>query len=140
VLTEPHLHWSRRLPRLVEAFAALPADSCVIDGELIADEGDRIGNVFSINRAIGDGRHHHIGVVTFDLLIDDGEDVRGRPLIDRKLRLDGLVARATIPSLSYAAHHLDWARLFTTMDALGPKVSCQSARLRLTAPAGEASG
>jgi len=54
---------ARRLPLLVEAFAALPADTCIIDGELIADEGDRIGNAFSINRAIGEGRHHHIGVV-----------------------------------------------------------------------------
>jgi len=38
-----------RLPRMVEDFRGIPAESCIIDGELVADEDDRIGNVFSIN-------------------------------------------------------------------------------------------
>lgn len=40
---------ARRLPRLARAFLELP--DCVIDGELVADDGDRIGNVFSVQRA-----------------------------------------------------------------------------------------
>lgn len=108
-----------RLLRLVEALGALPVRSCIIDGELVADEGDRIGNVFSINRAIGDGRDDLCSVLAFDLLHCDGDDLRSLPLIDRKNALDALLATASIPALSYVAPHRDGARLFTTVDELG---------------------
>lgn len=110
---------AHRLPQMTEAFAALPVRSCIIDGELVADEEDRIGNVFSINRAIGDGRHDQISLMAFDLIHFDGKDLRGLPLIDRKNWLDDLVSAAQIPSLSYVAPQADGERLFTMLDELG---------------------
>ena len=108
-----------RLPRMVEAFRAIPANSCIIDGELVADEGDRIGNVFTINRASGDGREHQISVMAFDLIHIEGEDLRDLALIHRKNCLEALVRRAALPSLSYVAAHEDGATLLATMDSLG---------------------
>lgn len=108
-----------RLPRMVEAFRAIPANSCIIDGELVADEDDRIGNVFSINRAIGDGREHQISIIAFDLLHLEGEDLRTLALIHRKDCLEAVVRRAALPSLSYVAAHEDGAVLLATMDGLG---------------------
>ena len=110
---------SRRVPRLVEALAALPVNSCIIDGELVADEEDRIGNLWSLHRALNEGRDELCSVLAFDLLHCDGEDLRSLPLIDRKDGLDRLVSTAAIPSLSYVAPFTDGARLFTTMDELG---------------------
>ncbi|MCL4743793.1 MAG: hypothetical protein KJZ83_00110 [Burkholderiaceae bacterium] len=108
-----------RLTRLLEDLRELPVESFVIDGELVADEADRIGNVFSVQRALGAGRLDQIGIMAFDLLTCEGEDVRTMPLIDRKALLDSFVERASLPWLSFVAGHLDGGALFATMDGLG---------------------
>lgn len=71
---------SRRAPCLVEAFGALPVNSCIIDGELIADDHDRIGNLWSLHRALNHGRDDLCFVLAFDLLYCDGEDLRSFPM------------------------------------------------------------
>jgi len=47
---------SRRVLRLGDALAALPVTSCIIDGELVADYDDRIGDIWSLHRAMSEGR------------------------------------------------------------------------------------
>lgn len=84
---------AERLPRLTDALRGLPVRSCHIDGELIADYEDRIGDLWSLQRAMAEGRENRVAVMAFDLLSLDGFDLRGLHLADRKLRLDQLVAR-----------------------------------------------
>ena len=83
----------------------------------MADEGDQI--VFSVQRAMGEGREDQIAMMAFDLLVCEGEDLREMPLIDRKASLEDLVHRAGLSYLSFIAGHLDGSALFASMDKLG---------------------
>lgn len=109
---------AERLPRLTDALRGLPVRSCHIDGELIADYEDRIGDLWSLQRAMAEGRENRVAVMAFDLLSLDGFDLRGLHLADRKLRLDQLVARAGLPCVSYVHYQVDGAGLFALMEEL----------------------
>lgn len=108
-----------RVPRLAEAFAALPVTSCIIDGELVADYEDRIGDSWSLHRALNESEDHLCSVMAFDLIHCDGEDLRSLPLIERKNALEALITIAAVPSLSFVAPFTDGARLFAIMEELG---------------------
>ena len=82
---------SRRFPFVVLAIAALPARSCLIDGEVIVCDENGLA-VFDLIRSHGtpaDAVH-----CAFDLLELDGEDLRRQPLEERKELLAELLGQA----------------------------------------------
>jgi bifunctional non-homologous end joining protein LigD len=86
---------TRRFPFVAMAAAALPARSCLIDGEAIVCDGNGLA-VFDLirgQRAIADAMH-----CAFDLLELDGEDLRRQPIEVRKALLADLLhgAHSTI--------------------------------------------
>ncbi len=107
--------WSRgedlmenRWPEIESAAQLLP-DGTVLDGEILASLGEnqvlpfaklqkRIGRKSISNKLLKD-----VPVVfqAFDLLQDDGEDIRSRPFSERRLRLERLLSAIDHPSLGY---------------------------------------
>lgn len=97
--------WSRgdelvttRFPEIAEAAAALP-DGTVLDGEVLAFDGGRPLPFLSLQQRIG--RDHHVAraaravpvvFMAYDLLEQDGLDVRQRPLRERRAELDALLS------------------------------------------------
>jgi bifunctional non-homologous end joining protein LigD len=83
--------FASRFPLIIAAVAALPARSCVVDGEAIACERNGL-SVFEMIR----WRQHDYAVTlsAFDLLELDGEDLRREPIEVRKATLKGLLRRA----------------------------------------------
>ena len=77
-----------RFPLAAEAVAALPVRSCVIDGEAIVTDDSGLA-VFDLIR--GHGRNGRAILCAFDLLEVNGEDIRAKPIEDRKRRLTGLL-------------------------------------------------
>jgi hypothetical protein len=98
-------HWPA--PGLVEALRTVPVRSCTIDGELVADEDDRAGDIWTLHRALRERRDEQICIVGFDLLHLDGRDLRVLPWTERKARLDGLTARARLEQLLMVEHFND---------------------------------
>jgi bifunctional non-homologous end joining protein LigD len=92
--------FSRRFPLIVAAVAALPARSCILDGEAIACD-DKGLSVFEMIR----WRQHDNAVTlcAFDLLELDGEDLRREPIEVRKATLKGLLRRAH-PGIAFNRH------------------------------------
>jgi bifunctional non-homologous end joining protein LigD len=82
---------ARRFPFVALAIAALPATSCLIDGEAIVcdDNGLAVFDLIRGHGARGDAVH-----CAFDLLELDGEDLRRQPIEDRKRRLVTLLRGA----------------------------------------------
>jgi bifunctional non-homologous end joining protein LigD len=78
-----------RFPLIIAAVAALPARSCVVDGEAIACEKNGL-SVFEMIR----WRQHDNAVTlcAFDLLELDGEDLRREPIEVRKATPQGTIA------------------------------------------------
>jgi DNA ligase-1 len=102
--------WSRgqellnaRFPEIVAAAAALPS-GIVLDGELIAFDGDHPRPFADLQRRIGrERRVAEIAVavpvvfVAFDLLEDEHSDMRHLPLTGRRTRLEAIVAGVERP-------------------------------------------
>ncbi len=78
--------WSERFDGLRPAFAPIDCDSALIDGEIVAGAGlDGFSNLQKAIKAGGPFRFY-----AFDLLELEGEDVSGKPLEDRRERLERL--------------------------------------------------
>ena len=100
LVTRNGYHFANRFPLIVEAIAALPASSCVVDGEaIVVDE-----NGLSMFDLIRYRRQDQAATLcAFDLLELDGEDLRRTPIEVRKATLKGLLRRAH-PGVAFNRH------------------------------------
>src|ERR1700733_2233641 len=108
--------FSGRFPLILAAVAALPVQSCAVDGEAIACD-ERGLSVFEMIR----WRQHDNAVTlcAFDLLELDGEDLRREPIEVRKATLKGLLRRARA-GVSFNRHfEVDGTIVYEQACALG---------------------
>jgi len=90
LVTRNGYNFADRFPLIVEAIVALPASSCVVDGEAIAVDENGL-SVFDLIRYRR--QDHVVTLCAFDLLELDGEDLRRTPIEVRKATLKGLLRR-----------------------------------------------
>lgn len=93
--------WSDKFRAIVRAAAKLPA-GCLIDGEAVALDKKGKPN-FQLLQASLKGGEADLAFYAFDLLVDQGEDIRKLPNIERKERLAALLKTASAPIL-YGDH------------------------------------
>jgi bifunctional non-homologous end joining protein LigD len=86
--------YAARLPGIVADLAALPVRSAVIDGEACIAGPDGITDFFALHGALARKSAPDAILYAFDLLYVDGEDLRARPLVERRTRLAEIVAGA----------------------------------------------
>jgi bifunctional non-homologous end joining protein LigD len=89
-----------RFPTIASAVATLPIASCLIDGEAIVCDDNGL-SVFDLIR-----NHRHGGAAmlcAFDVLELNGQDLRDRPLEERKAALEMLL-RPSHPGIAYNRH------------------------------------
>ena len=103
LLTRNGLNWTGKYPQIAGAVSALHARQAYLDGELCGVRPDGITSFSMIQMASDAGNAAGLVFFLFDLLHLDGEDLSARPLIDRKVRLAGLLERAS-SSLHYSDH------------------------------------
>ncbi len=124
VYTRSGLDWTDKFAPLVRHLAALNLPVCLIDGEIVAY--DKAGNPdFSALQAVlkrGHGAQDEntaLSFHAFDLLELDGENLTALPNIERKERLEALLAAAQPPI--HVADHVIGAgeRLLAAMCAAG---------------------
>ncbi|MFA7587230.1 MAG: DNA ligase D [Novosphingobium sp.] len=102
VWTRSGKDWTDKFGPLVGAIEALGLPPCLIDGEIVAD--DVAGNPdFSALQAVLKRGHRSqqsdeaLSYHAFDLLELEGDDLRGLPNIERKERLEALLATSSPP-------------------------------------------
>jgi bifunctional non-homologous end joining protein LigD len=93
--------WSDRFRAIVRAASKLPA-GCLIDGEAVAldSKGKPSFQLLQSSLKSGDA---DLAYYAFDLLVDQGKDIRRLPNIERKERLAALLKTASPPIL-YGDH------------------------------------
>jgi bifunctional non-homologous end joining protein LigD len=99
-LTRNGLDLSSRFPEIASALAGIAVGEAVIDGEVVATDAKGISH---FQQLLAAGAEHHFAA--FDLLWLEGEDLRPRPLEDRRRLLESLLARA--PPLIQPAERLE---------------------------------
>ncbi|HEV8419430.1 MAG TPA: non-homologous end-joining DNA ligase [Candidatus Udaeobacter sp.] len=93
---------SARFPEIVDAVKNLPADQCVVDGEVVAlDEQGRSSFQLLQAREM-EGRKSPVYFYAFDLLQFDGKNLISVPLEARKNVLEKLCAGADDPMVRYS--------------------------------------
>ena len=99
IFTRSGLDWTDRFKPIVWPLADLPCRKALIDGEAVVRDGDGRSSFGRLQESIAEGRDD-IVYYAFDLLFLDGEDLRRKPLTERKERLaallDGLPAGGPI--------------------------------------------
>jgi DNA ligase D-like protein (predicted ligase) len=111
LLTRTGLDWTHKYPAIAEAVASIGAKQAYLDGELCGVGPDGITSFSIVQLASDSGNAAALVFFLFDLLHLDGEDLRPRPLIERKERLSALLANA--PSgLHYSDHQIGHGRAF----------------------------
>ncbi|NYJ13900.1 bifunctional non-homologous end joining protein LigD [Rhizobium leguminosarum] len=101
--TRKGLDWTGKYPEVAEAASALP--DAIIDGEICALDDHGVPDFAALQAALSEGRTGDLVYFAFDLLYEGGEDLRSLPVIERKARLQSLLADAgDDPRLCFVEH------------------------------------
>jgi bifunctional non-homologous end joining protein LigD len=90
--------WSARLPGVTGAVRRLPCRRCILDGELVALDAQGRSDFGRLQRGFADVlESQRLRVMIFDILYEDGIDVRGLTQLQRKERLARLLKKCAAP-------------------------------------------
>lgn len=104
LLTRSGLDWTDRFgTALADALLALPAQTALIDGELVVETSSGASHFAALQEDLSEGRSDRFTFYAFDLLHLDGRDLTGEKLLARKQALEALFKGADGP-LRYSEH------------------------------------
>lgn len=84
--------WTDRFKPIVRAVDALPAKTCILDGEACVLDTRGHTSFQALQQAIKDSKFDRLAFFAFDLLYLDGHDLTAAPLLERKALLRALLA------------------------------------------------
>ena len=90
--TRKGLDWTEKFPTIAAAARTFP--DCIIDGEVAAFGESNTLSFQALQAALSAGDDSNLVDFVFDLLWESGEDLRPRPLSERKKRLETLLRGA----------------------------------------------
>jgi len=91
LLTRKQLDWTHRFERIAHAVAALPAETALLDGEMVVENEKGVSSFSFLQTDLKDGREDRFVYWIFDLLHLDGRDFTSEPLTARKAALRRLL-------------------------------------------------
>src|SRR6202034_2033696 len=91
LLTRKQLDWTHRFERIAAAVAALPAETALLDGELVVENDKGVSSFSMLQNDLKEGRGDRFVYYVFDLLHLNGNDLTGEPLTARKAALERLL-------------------------------------------------
>ncbi|MBV9529906.1 MAG: DNA ligase D, partial [Bradyrhizobium sp.] len=87
--TRKGLNWTDKFKAIANEASAL--EDVMIDGEIVALDGDGVPNFSALQAAIADGKTDQLMFLAFDLLFAEGVDLRPLALSERKSKLKQLL-------------------------------------------------
>jgi bifunctional non-homologous end joining protein LigD len=99
--TRKGLDWTEKFAAIAEAAADLP--DAILDGEVVALDAAGQPDFAGLQAALSDGDTGDLIFFAFDLLAQEGEDLRDLPLRERKTRLKALLGEDE-PRLRFVDH------------------------------------
>jgi bifunctional non-homologous end joining protein LigD len=91
LFTKNGYDWTKRMPVLAKELLTLPARSAWIDGEVVVQDEDGRPLFASLQSAFSSGKTDGLRFFAFDLLFDNGRDLRSLPIEKRRSRLSKLL-------------------------------------------------
>lgn len=109
--TRKGLDWTGKFSQIANALGALGLKDVLIDGEAAVADAQGRTDFGSLQKALESGDAKGVSFFAFDLLFENGKDLRKTPLSERKARLEKLLKGARAP-----------IRLSPVIDGNGPAV------------------
>jgi bifunctional non-homologous end joining protein LigD len=106
LMTRNGLDWTAKFPALALRMAALPVETALVDGELVALAVDGTTSFADLQDRIATGRTDDLVFFAFDLLYRDGYDLTGAVLEDRKAALAEIVPHDSAGMVRYSDHQV----------------------------------
>jgi bifunctional non-homologous end joining protein LigD len=107
--------WTKRYPRIIEHAARIKG-SAILDAEVVCLDADGLADFDTLHSRVMD---HTAVACAFDLLMLDGDDLRRRPLSERKAALRKLLKRSK-GGIQYVEHvEGNGAEMFEAICKLG---------------------
>jgi len=94
LLTRKGLDWTGKFPNVAAAVADLPAETALLDGELVVENESGASSFSALQSALKAERRDRFVYYVFDLLHVDGADLMPLPLVERKAALARLLKHA----------------------------------------------
>lgn len=94
LLTRKGLDWTHKFPGIAAAVAALPAETALIDGELVVNDEHGVSSFSALQQALKATDKSAMLYYVFDLMHLNGDDLRPLPLTHRKAALAQLLKKA----------------------------------------------
>lgn len=95
--TRKGLDWTGKFSQIANALGALGIKDALIDGEAAVTDAQGRTDFASLQKALENGDAKGVSFFAFDLLFENGKDLRKTPLSDRKARLEKLLKGARAP-------------------------------------------
>jgi ATP-dependent DNA ligase len=123
-------NWTDRFPAIVEAALRIKASSFLIDGETVIERDDGTPDFRALRSRLA---AKEAVLYAFDLLMQDGEDIRIMPTLWRKRQLKTLLGRAKRRAIRYVEHlDDDGPVVFDHVCRMGWRASSASGSMRRT--------
>jgi bifunctional non-homologous end joining protein LigD len=103
VRTRKGLDWTDKFAAIAEAASALP-DGVILDGEAVALDHNGAPDFPALQAALSDQATDDLIFFAFDLLFDQGRDLRDLPLRERKVALHKLLVAKPDDRLRFVEH------------------------------------
>ncbi len=104
LLTRKGLDWTAKFPNIAAAVAELPAQSALIDGEVVVADEQGVSSFSGLQAALKAGERDAFVYYVFDLLHRDGRDLADLTLMQRKAELAHLVGQGQQGAIRYSEH------------------------------------
>jgi len=115
LMTRKGLDWTHKFHTVGRLLEDFPAKNAILDGEIVVLNDRNVSSFASLQKALSDGDAGRLQYYVFDLLWLDGEDWRGKPLVERKAKLAELMkGHAFEDRVIYSEHFTEGAEKFLT--------------------------
>jgi bifunctional non-homologous end joining protein LigD len=104
LLTRNNLDWTSKYPPVAQAVESLPAQTAILDGEVVALLETGVSSFQALQNALRRRITDQLVYYAFDLLYLNGHDLRSQPLEDRKSLLKELIAAGGHVQLQFSDH------------------------------------
>jgi bifunctional non-homologous end joining protein LigD len=100
LFTRNGLDWTIRMGDFARSASALPVESCILDGEMVALDNEGRSNFSDLQAAFQQRRLSNLVYFAFDILHLNGRNLRNLPLVERKkilaMILSGVEANSNV--------------------------------------------
>ena len=104
LLTRNNLDWTAKYPPVAQAIEALPVETAILDGEVVALLETGVSSFQALQNTLRRRTTDQLVYYAFDLLYLNGHDLRSLPLEERKSLLKELIASGDHLQLQYSDH------------------------------------